>query len=134
MASIFTKIIKGEIPCFKIAETADYFAFLDIRPLKRGHTLVIPKQEVDYLFDLDDATYLGLHVFAREVALAIEQVVPCKRMSTVVVGLEVPHCHIHLIPLDHVSDISFSNTPVAMTEAEMNALAAQIREAVAQRA
>ena len=134
MSSIFTKIVQGKIPCYKVAETADYFAFLDIRPLKRGHTLVIPKQEVDYLFDLDDATYLGLHVFAKEVALAMQDVIPCKRIGTTVIGLEVPHCHIHLVPLDHISDIDFKKPPIQMDENEMQDLAGRIQEAVLARA
>ena len=133
MASIFTKIVRGEIPCYKVAETADFLAFLDIRPVKRGHTLVIPKQEVDYLFDLDDPTYIGLHVFAREVALAIEDVVPCKRIATTVLGLEVPHCHIHLIPMDQMADVDFRRPPVEMSKDEMEALAEELREAVARR-
>jgi histidine triad (HIT) family protein len=132
MASIFTKIVQGEIPCYKVAETADYLAFLDIRPMRRGHTLVIPKQEVDYLFDLDDATYMGLHVFAREVARGIEAVVPCKRIGTAVVGLEVPHCHIHLVPLNSVSDLDFKKPPVQMSQDEMTALAEKISKAIAE--
>lgn len=133
MASIFTRIVKREIPCYKVAETADFLAFLDIRPMKPGHTLVIPKQEVDYLFDLDDATYLGLHVFAKEVALAIQEVVPCKRIGTAVVGLEVPHAHIHLVPIDSVSDLDFKQAPIKMTEPEMKALAENIGSAVSRR-
>jgi histidine triad (HIT) family protein len=127
MASIFTRIVRGEIPAYKVAETDDFLAFLDIRPLARGHTLAIPKQEIDYLFDLPDELYLGLHVFAREVARALAQVVPCQRIGTAVLGLEVPHAHIHLVPIQHEGDLNFGNKPLEMTPAEMEALAAQIR-------
>lgn len=99
MASLFTKIINGEIPCHKIAESEKYFAFLDINPWEDGHTLVIPKKEMDYIFDLDDETYLGLMAFSREVAAAIEKTIPCKRIGILVEGLEVPHVHVHLIPI-----------------------------------
>ena len=127
MASIFTRIVKGEIPAYKVAETDDFLAFLDIRPLAKGHTLVIPKQEVDYLFALPDQLYVGLHVFAREVALAIEQAVPCKRVGSAVVGLEVPHAHIHLIPIEAVGDMSFQREPLSLEPQEMEAIAADIR-------
>ncbi|MEM7104241.1 MAG: HIT family protein [Bacteroidota bacterium] len=126
MASIFTRIVDGEIPSYKIAESEDYFAFLDINPLKRGHTLVIPKLEVDYIFDLEEKLLAGLHVFASEVARAIEKVVPCKRIAVVVLGLEVPHAHIHLIPIDSELDTRFSNPRVKMTTEEFNELAAKI--------
>lgn len=99
MASIFTKIINGEIPCHKIAESEHYFAFLDINPWEKGHTLVIPKKEIDYIFDLDTETYEGLMNFSKKVALAIEQAIPCKRIGVLVEGLEVPHAHVHLIPI-----------------------------------
>ncbi|MEL6588933.1 MAG: HIT family protein [Bacteroidota bacterium] len=127
MASIFTKIVRGEIPCYKIAETDDYLAFLDIRPLTKGHTLAIPKAEVDYLFDLPEDQYVGLHLFAREVARAIKAVVPCERIGTAVVGLEVPHAHIHLVPIDKIDDLRFDRPRVQMTPEEMIALAQQIR-------
>ncbi|MEM7659504.1 MAG: HIT family protein [Bacteroidota bacterium] len=127
MASIFTRIVKGEIPAYKVAETDDFLAFLDIRPLAKGHTLVIPKQEVDYLFALPDQLYVGLHVFAREVALAIEQAVPCKRVGSAVVGLEVPHAHIHLIPIESVGDMSFQREPLSLEAPEMESIAATIR-------
>ena len=127
MASIFTRIVQGEIPCHKVAETDDYLAFLDIRPMAKGHTLVIPKEEVDYIFDLKDDVYIGLHIFAREVAKALEKTVPCKRIGTAVVGLEVPHCHIHLVPINRISDLSFQNEPVEMSQEEFSALAAEIR-------
>ena len=107
MASIFTKIINGEIPCYKIAETEDFFAFLDINPNAKGHTLCIPKKEVDKIFDLDEATYTGLMQFSRKVAIAIEKAIPCKRVGVSVIGLEVPHVHVHLIPLITMEDARF---------------------------
>ncbi len=128
MPSIFTRIIKGEIPAYKVAETDDFLAFLDIRPRTEGHTLVIPKQEIDYLFDLPDDLYLGLHVFAREVAKAIEKTVPCERISTVVVGLEVPHCHIHLIPIHSISDIDFGRPPYQTSQTALKTLAEKIHK------
>jgi histidine triad (HIT) family protein len=130
MASVFTKIIKGEIPCFKIAEDERYFAFLDIQPLVEGHTLVIPKQEVDYVYDLDDETLAGLHVFAKKVAKGIEQIVPCKRIAISVVGLEVPHAHVHLIPLNAMKDINFANAKLQLSKERMEELASQIGRAV----
>ncbi len=126
MSSIFTRIIEGEIPCHKIAETDRYFAFLDIRPVKRGHTLVVPKREVDYLFDLEDEELEGLMVFAKKVAKAIQAVVPCKKVGMAVIGLEVAHAHVHLIPVDQVADLSFSN-PISMTQEELAELAEAIR-------
>ncbi|MEL0454986.1 HIT family protein [Flavobacteriaceae bacterium SZ-1-7] len=107
MASIFTKIINGEIPCYKIAETDEFFAFLDINPNSIGHTLCIPKKEVDKIFDLDEATFNGLMAFSRKVALGIEKAVPCKRVGITVIGLEVPHAHVHLIPLHTMEDARF---------------------------
>lgn len=126
MASIFTKIIQGDIPSYKVAENEDFFAFLDINPLKKGHTLVIPKKEVDYLFDLDAETYTDLWRFAKKVAAAVEATVPCQRIGVAVIGLEVPHAHIHLVPLDGVHDIDFSKERAKLTEDEFKALAAQI--------
>jgi histidine triad (HIT) family protein len=126
MASIFTRIINGQIPCYKIAEDDRYFAFLDIRPLNAGHTLVVPKTEVDYIFDLDDDTLAGLMVFAGKVARAIEKVVECERIGVAVIGLEVPHCHIHLSPINGVHDMDFRN-PKNISPDEMAALAAKIR-------
>lgn len=126
MATLFTQIIRGDIPCYKVAENEDYFAFLDIRPLKKGHTLVIPKVEESYIFRLDDQLLGGLMVFAKQVALAVEAEVPCLRVGVAVIGLEVPHTHIHLIPLDSVGDINFRNPPVSVPAAEMEALAARI--------
>jgi len=116
MPSLFTKIINGQIPCYKIAEDENYFAFLDINPLAIGHTLVIPKKEVDYIFDLDDTTLAGLHVFSKKVALAIQKAVPCLRIGTAVIGLEVPHAHIHLIPLHFVHDINFGRPKLNLTK------------------
>ncbi|MBO7290992.1 MAG: HIT family protein, partial [Bacteroidaceae bacterium] len=107
MASIFSRIVAGEIPCYKVAEDERFFAFLDISPVAKGHTLVIPKQEVDYIFDLDDETYCGLMAFARKVARALEGAVECKRVGVAVMGLEVPHAHIHLIPITTEGDMNF---------------------------
>lgn len=107
MASIFTKIISGEIPCYKVAETEDYLAFLDINPNAKGHTLCIPKKEVDKIFDLDEVSYHGLLEFSRQVAIAIEKAIPCKRVGLTVIGLEVPHAHVHLIPLNSMEDARF---------------------------
>lgn len=109
MASVFTKIITGEIPCYKVAETEDYLAFLDINPNAKGHTLCIPKKEVDKLFDLDEISYHGLLEFSRKVAIAIKKAVPCKRVGLTVIGLEVPHAHVHLIPLNSMEDARFIN-------------------------
>ena len=126
MASIFTKIVRGEIPCHRVAESEDYLAFLDIRPLSTGHTLVIPKKEVDYFFDLDD-DYLGrLMIFAKKVAKALQAVVPCERIGVSVVGLEVPHAHVHLIPINKVSDMSFERTPLDLSSEELADLAGRI--------
>ncbi len=108
MASIFTKIIKGEIPCFKIAEDADFIAFLDVNPNAKGHTLVVPKKEVNKLFDLDENTYNKLFTFSKKIALALEKTIPCKRIGMSIIGLEVPHVHVHLIPLQAMEDIQFS--------------------------
>lgn len=125
MPSIFTKIINGEIPCFKIAEDDNYIAFLDVNPNAKGHTLCVPKKEVDQLFDLDDTTYNGLMAFSKKVAIAIKKVVSCKRVGMAVVGLEVPHVHVHLIPLNQMEDFQF-NKKVNLTSDEMTALAKDI--------
>ncbi len=130
MASIFTKIVNGEIPSYKIAENENYYAFLDIFPLKRGHVLVIPKQEVDYLFDLDEDVYNGLWAFSRKVAAAIEKAIPCKRIGVAVLGMEVPHAHIHLVPLDSEGDLNFSNPKLTFTEEEFAATANEITAAL----
>lgn len=130
MSGIFTKIINGEIPAYRIAEDERYLAFLDINPLKKGHTLVIPKKEVDYLFDLDDELLAGMAVFSKKVARAIDKVVDCNRVGVVVLGLEVPHAHIHLIPIDSEADVHFSNPRVKMTEEEFKDLAASIKKEI----
>jgi histidine triad (HIT) family protein len=129
MASIFTKIVNGELPSYKIAETEDFYAFLDIFPLKKGHTLVVPKKEIDYIFDLDDELYKGLFAFAKKVGKAIESVIPCQRIGIAVVGLEVPHAHIHLIPLDGIYDIDFRKPKLKLSEAEFEEIAENIRKA-----
>lgn len=126
MASIFTRIINKEIPSYKIAEDENYFAFLDINPLAKGHTLVIPKQEVDYIFDLDENTYLGLHQFAKKVASAIEKVCDCERIGVAVVGLEVPHAHIHLVPINSIGDIDFSKPKLVLKKEEFEDIAQKI--------
>ena len=125
MSSIFTKIINGEIPCYKIAENDDFFAFLDINPNAKGHTLVVPKKEVNKLFDLDNKTYLGLMDFSKKVALAIEKSVSCNRVGMTVIGLEVPHVHVHLIPLNSMNDIDFKHK-VNLNEEEFKAIANKI--------
>jgi len=125
MASIFTKIVNGEIPCYKVAETEDFLAFLDVNPNAEGHTLCIPKKEVDKLFDLDEATYIGLMQFSREVAIALEKTVPCKRVGVSVIGLEVPHVHVHLIPLNTMEDARFIKK-VALQKDQFEALAKAI--------
>jgi len=127
MASIFSKIVKGEIPCYKIAEDENYLAFLDINPLAKGHTLVIPKKEVDYIFDIDDQLLSGMIVFAKKVALAIEKSVPCKRIGIAVLGLEVPHAHIHLIPINDLGDINFGNPKLRLSAEEFNSIAGKIK-------
>ncbi|MBD0724357.1 HIT family protein [Flavobacterium sp. L1I52] len=126
MSSIFTKIVNGEIPCYKIAEDENYFAFLDINPNAKGHTLCIPKAEVDKIFDLDEEVYLGLMQFSRKVAKAIEKTVPCNRIAISVIGIEVPHAHVHLIPLNSMEDIRFQKK-VAMSQEEFENLAQEIR-------
>lgn len=128
MAGIFTRIINGEIPCYKIAEDDRFFAFLDINPLREGHTLVIPKREVDYIYDLDDDTLAGLHLFAKKVAKAIRAAVPCKRIGVAVIGLEVPHAHIHLVPINGITDLDFSNPKKRFTTKEFEETAGRIRE------
>src|SRR5438270_304255 len=130
MPSIFTKIINGEIPCYKVAQNDKYFAFLDISPLTKGHTLVIPKQETDYIFDLDTETYLGLMEFSREVAVAIKKVIPCKRISVSVIGLEVPHAHVHLIPINSMNDCNFANPKLKLAKEEFEEIAERIKKAL----
>lgn len=126
MASIFTKIIQGEIPSYKVAENEEFYAFLDINPLAKGHTLVIPKKEVDYIFDLEDELYQRLWQFAKEVSKAIKKTVPCERIGVAVIGLEVPHCHIHLCPINNLHDLNFKNPRVKLTKEEFKEIADQI--------
>lgn len=130
MASIFTRIVNGEIPCYKIAEDDRYLAFLDINPLARGHTLVIPKKEIDYLFDLDDDLLAGMNIFAKKIAHAIDSVMDCKRVGVAVLGLEVPHAHIHLIPINSLYDIEFSKPKLQLTPDEFEEIADKIRNAL----
>jgi histidine triad (HIT) family protein len=127
MPTIFTRIVNGEIPAFRVAETDDYLAFLDVRPQVKGHTLCIPKREIDYIFDLDDDLLAGLMLFAKRVARALESEVPCRRVGVAVIGLEVPHAHIHLMPLQSMSDMAWGRPPVPMTNEELAALAARIQ-------
>jgi len=127
MASIFTKIINGEIPAYKIAENENYLAFLDVFPLVKGHTLVIPKKEVDKIFDLDKETYSGLMDFAYDIAQAVEKAILCKRVGMAVVGLEVPHTHVHLIPLNTMSDINFTRPKLKLEDGEMKEIAKKIK-------
>ncbi len=127
MASIFTKIINGEIPCYKVAEDEHFFAFLDINPNTKGHTLCVPKKEIDKLLDLDEETYIGLLSFSRKVGLAIEKTIACNRVGMTVIGLEVPHVHVHLIPLDEMKDMSFQHK-VSMSQEEFSALAKNISD------
>ena len=126
MSSIFTKIIKGEIPCYKIVEDADFLAFLDVNPNAKGHTLCVPKQEIDKIFDLEDDLYLGLMQFSKKVAVALEKTIPCNRIGMAVIGLEVPHAHVHLIPLNEMDEMRFKNK-VSMNKEEFEALARQIK-------
>lgn len=127
MSTIFTKIINGEIPCYKIAEDENYLAFLDVNPNAKGHTLCVPKKEIDKIFDLDDNLYLGLLLFAKKVAIALEKAVPCKRIGMAVIGLEVPHAHVHLIPLNEMDEMRFHNK-VKLEKVEFEALAKSIQE------
>lgn len=129
MATIFSKIVAGEIPSYKVAENEKFYAFLDINPLTKGHTLVIPKREVDYIFDLDDAELAEMHVFAKHVALAIQKAFPCRKVGEAVIGLEVPHAHIHLIPMQNESDMLFSNPKLKLDAKEFAAIAEAIRTA-----
>jgi histidine triad (HIT) family protein len=129
MASIFTRIVLGEIPCHRIAEDERFLAFLDVNPLREGHTLVIPKVEVDYLFDLDDELLAGMLPFAKEVARKIKVVVPCERIGVTVIGLEVPHAHIHLIPIDGMHDMEFGRSKLKLSQEEFATLAERIRNA-----
>lgn len=129
MATIFSRIIKGEIPSYRIAEDDRFYAFLDIRPMQAGHTLVVPKQETDYLFDLDDALLADMMLFAKRVAKAIEKAVECRRVGVMVIGLEVPHAHIHLIPIQQEGDMSLARKRVELTDEEFQQIALRIRTA-----
>jgi histidine triad (HIT) family protein len=126
MATIFTKIINGEIPCYKIAEDENYFAFLDINPLKAGHTLLVPKCETDYIYDLDDNDLTGLFLFSKKIATAIKSVITCNRIGIAVLGLEVPHAHIHLVPMDTMEDVNFRNPKLKFTVEEFQDIADRI--------
>lgn len=128
MASIFTKIINGEIPCHKVSENDLCFAFLDINPLVKGHTLVVPKQQVDYIFDLDDDLLAAMMQFAKPIARAIEKVIPCARIGVSIIGLEVPHAHIHLIPIEGVADMDFGKPKLKLSHTELSAIAERIRK------
>ena len=130
MASIFSKIISDEIPAYKILENENFLAFLDIFPLAKGHVLVIPKKEIDYLFDISSDEYVELWKFAQQVAKAMDKVIDCKRIGVAVIGLEVPHAHIHLVPLNNVSDINFERPKLSFSEEEMNEVAQNIRKAI----
>jgi histidine triad (HIT) family protein len=130
MATIFTKIVAGEIPSYRILEDERYYAFLDINPLAEGHTLVIPKAETDYLFDLEDELLGDMMVFAKKVALAIDQTMECKRVGVAVLGLEVPHAHIHLVPINNLHDIEFSRPKLKFSDEEFRATAEKIRSAI----
>lgn len=126
MSSIFSKIVAGDIPCYKVAENNDYLAFLDVFPLRRGHVLVIPKKEIDYVFDLDTEMYLGLMRFSKQVANAIKKSIPCKRIAMQVIGLEVPHAHVHLIPINTMNDCSFLNEKLKLSPREFEEIAKSI--------
>lgn len=130
MSSIFSKIISGDIPAHKVAENEDYLAFLDIQPLTMGHVLVIPKKEVDYIFDLDDETYQGLMNFAKMVSIGIKKAISCTKVGVAVIGLEVPHAHIHLIPMSEVSDMNFSKTKLKPSDEELADTALKIRSTI----
>lgn len=131
MASIFTRIVNGEIPCYKIAENEKFLAFLDINPLAKGHTLVIPKKEIDYIFEIDDLLLGELFIFSKKVGMAIEKVISCKRIGITVIGLEVPHAHVHLIPINNVSDMNFSRPKLSFKTDELKETAEIISKALA---
>lgn len=129
MATIFSKIVAGEIPSYKVAEDDKFYAFLDINPLVKGHTLVVPKKEVDYTYDLSDEELAAMHVFAKHVALAIQKAFPCRKVGEAVIGLEVPHAHIHLIPIQNESDMLFSNPKLKLSDEEFKSIAERIHNA-----
>ena len=128
MATLFSRIVAGEIPCHKVAENDRFLAFLDIMPLRRGHVLVIPKTEIDYIFDIEDALLGEMMVFSKEVARKIKSVFPCRKVGVSVIGLEVPHAHIHLIPMDNVSDMNFAQEKLQLTQEELADIASRLRE------
>lgn len=130
MESIFTKIIRGDIPCYKVAEDDNYFAFLDINPLAKGHTLVIPKREVDNIFDLTDEEYQGLFLFAKRIANSMKLHFPCIKVGIAVIGIEVPHAHIHLVPINQVSDLDFKNPKLNLTKDELTVIAEKIKSSL----
>jgi histidine triad (HIT) family protein len=132
MPSIFTRIVNGEIPAYKVAETDRFLAFLDVNPLVKGHTLVIPKRELDYLFDMDEDEYSGLMLFAKKVSVGVKKAIPCKRVGVAVIGLEVPHAHIHLVPLNQMGDINFTNPKISLPDDVMRATAESIRSYIPQ--
>ena len=127
MTSIFTRIVQGEIPCYKIAENENFLAFLDVNPLVKGHTLVIPKQEQDYLFDLEDDSFVALHLFAKDVAVQLKKHIACKRIGVAVIGLEVPHAHIHLIPLNEMDDMNFNRKKLSLSPEELTTIADELK-------
>ncbi|GAB4335130.1 MAG: HIT family protein [Flammeovirgaceae bacterium] len=127
MATIFTKIINGEIPCHKIAENEDFLAFLDIMPLVEGHTLVVPKKEIDYIFDLDDELLAKMQLFAKPIAKAIKSAIPCKKIGTAVIGLEVPHAHLHLVPINSADDLNFTRPKLKLSQEELAMIATKIK-------
>lgn len=130
MASVFTRIVNGEIPCYRVAEDDRFIAFLDVRPLVPGHTLVVPKKEIDYIFDLDDTTLADMMLFAKKVALAMKEVIECRRIGLAVLGLEVPHAHIHLVPMTRETDLLFTNPRAVVSDEENRRLAQAIKERV----
>ncbi|KGE15633.1 HIT family protein [Sphingobacterium deserti] len=132
MSTIFSKIVSGEAPAYKVAESNDYLAFLDVRPLAHGHVLVIPKKETDYIFDIHDDEYMGMWVFAKIVGQGIKKVFPCRKVGIAVVGLEVAHTHIHLIPLNNVDDMNFGRPKLELTDDELTTIAESIREAISE--
>lgn len=132
MSTIFSKIVSGEIPSYKVAESNDYLAFLDISPIAKGHVLVIPKQETDYIFDIEDDDYMGMWIFAKIVAQGIKRAISCRRIGVAVVGLEVAHAHIHLVPINHVEDLNFDKPKLSFSEEEMVDIAEKIREAISE--
>ena len=127
MKSIFSRIVDGEIPCHKIAENDKFLAFLDVFPLAKGHTLVIPKQQIDYIFDIDDDVLGEMMIFAKTIATALKQAVPCTRIGVAVIGLEVPHAHIHLVPINHIQDINFTTPKLTLPQEELANISAEIR-------